>query len=68
MMLIAQVGDAVAESAQEDSVARLYRSNAERCETGFEHVLTPWLTLSGLAELEASHQQFTLDGEKGREY
>jgi len=63
MPIFAQTDDPLLESDETEDTARLYRSNAERRETGLQHAITPWLTMSGLAELEGTHERFSLDAE-----
>lgn len=68
MPIFAQTDDPLLESDEKEDTARLYRSNAERRETGLQHAITPWLTLSGLAELEGTHERFSLDAENDTEH
>ncbi len=49
----------LAESVDDESV-RLYRTRAEKREAGLHRQLTPWLTLSGLVELEWNKDRFSV--------
>ena len=40
---------------------RIYRTREEQREAGVEHEITPWLTLSGLAEVEVTDDNFSID-------
>ncbi len=55
---------AAAESEEDESV-RLYRTRAEKREAGLHRQLTPWLSLSGLAELEWNKDRFSLADNAG---
>jgi len=48
-------------AAGEDESARLYTTREERREAGVKHPLTPWLTASGLGEIQWDWQNFHLD-------
>jgi hypothetical protein len=50
---------AVAETVDDESV-RLYRTREEKREAGLHRQLTPWLTLSGLVELESTKNRFSV--------
>ncbi len=49
----------LAETVEDESV-RLYRTRAEKREAGLHRQLTPWLTLSGLVELEWNKDRFSV--------
>lgn len=40
---------------------RIYRTREEQREAGLKHEVTPWLTLSGLAEIEVTDDNFSID-------
>lgn len=50
-----------AETVDDESV-RLYRTRAEKREAGLHRQLTPWLTLSGLVELDWNKDRFAVAG------
>lgn len=50
----------LAATAQSEHSARLYRTRAEQREVGLEREITPWLTASGLAEVEWLGRQLQL--------
>lgn len=39
----------------------IYRTREERREAGIKHEITPWLSLSGLAEIEASYNDYSIN-------
>ena len=49
------------EEARGEGQVRLYRTRSERREAGLQHQLAPWLTFSGLAELEAIGETFSVE-------
>ncbi len=52
---------AVAVDEEEESV-RLYRTREEQRETGLQHELTSWLTVSSLIEAEGTRERISADG------
>ena len=48
---------------EQEKQARLYRTRKERREAGLHRPITPWLTFSGLAELEIIREDFTFEDE-----
>lgn len=50
----------LAETVEDESV-RLYRTRAEKREAGLHRQLTPWLTLSGLVELEGERVRLSAE-------
>lgn len=56
--VLAQQGAQMSALPQERDKVRLYHTREERREAGLHRNLTPWLTFSGLAELEARRGTF----------
>jgi len=61
--VLAEEPSPLPEAAGKEPEGRLYRTNSERREVGLKRQLTPWLTASGLLELEGLRESFKAKGE-----
>lgn len=66
-VLLALIATSPGIQAADDEPGRLYRTREEQRETGLQRPLTPWLSASGLLELEWAEERLAHHGPTDRE-